>query len=73
VVSQAGAGGAPTAPNQGGLIQFVTHYQHSSGQFRLRVTTVARNFAEPGSPMIGQLFDQEAAAVLMAWIAVFKP
>jgi len=60
------------APNQRGLIQFVTHYQHSSGQFRLRVTTVARNFAEPGSPMIGQLFDQEAAAVLMARIAVFK-
>jgi protein transport protein SEC23 len=72
VVSQAGAGGAPMAPNQRGLIQFVTHYQHSSGQFRLRVTTVARNFAEPGSPMIGQLFDQEAAAVLMARIAVFK-
>jgi protein transport protein SEC23 len=72
VVSQAGAGGAPMAPNQRGLIQFVTHYQHASGQFRLRVTTVARNFAEPGSPMIGQLFDQEAAAVLMARIAVFK-
>src|SRR5258706_6788535 len=72
VVSQAATGGAPMAPNQRGLIQFVTHYQHSSGQFRLRVTTVARNFAEPGSPMIGQLFDQEAAAVLMARIAVFK-
>ncbi|KAG8820767.1 GTPase-activating protein S23 [Serendipita sp. 401] len=60
------------APNSRGIIQFVTHYQHSSGQFRLRVTTVARNFAESGSPQLGALFDQEAAAVLMARIAVFK-
>ncbi|KAI8855156.1 putative SEC23-component of COPII coat of ER-golgi vesicle [Chytridium lagenaria] len=40
-----------------GLIQFVTLYQHSSGQFRLRVTTVAR------STDIAASFDQEAAAV----------
>lgn len=39
---------------------------------RLRVTTVARNFAEAGSPSIAASFDQEAAAVLMARIAVFK-
>lgn len=70
----AGSSGAsqPVAPNARGLIQFVTHYQHSSGQFRLRVTTVARNFADTGSPQLGMLFDQEAAAVLMARIAVFK-
>lgn len=54
------------------MIQFVTHYQHSSGQFRLRVTSIARNFAEPGHPSISDNFDQEAAAVLMARIAVFK-
>ena len=30
------------APNARGLIQFVTHYQHSSNQYRLRVTTIAR-------------------------------
>ncbi|CAG8641256.1 8956_t:CDS:2, partial [Paraglomus occultum] len=64
--------GQPLPPNSRGLIQFVTHYQHSSGQFRLRVTTVARNFAEGSSPLIAQSFDQEAAAVLMARIAVFK-
>lgn len=29
-------------PGTRGLIQFVTHYQHSSGVFRLRVTTIAR-------------------------------
>ncbi|CAB4375687.1 protein transporter SEC23 [Rhizophagus irregularis] len=69
VVSQHGQ---PLQPGSRGLIQFLTHYQHSSGQFRLRVTTVARNFAEGNSPQIAQSFDQEAAAVLMARIAVFK-
>lgn len=55
-----------------GLVQFVTHYQHSSGTFRLRVTTCARNFAEAGASSIAESFDQEAAAVLMSRIAVFK-
>ncbi|KAL8278680.1 hypothetical protein RQP46_008972 [Phenoliferia psychrophenolica] len=59
-------------PGARGMIQFVTHYQHASGQFRLRVTTIARNFVEPGHPSIADNFDQEAAAVLMARIAVFK-
>ena len=36
------------------------------------MTTIARNFAEAGSPGIAASFDQEAAAVLMARIAVFK-
>ncbi|KZT60862.1 hypothetical protein CALCODRAFT_480265 [Calocera cornea HHB12733] len=66
------AAGQPLQPASRGLIQFVTHFQHSSGQYRLRVTTVARNFAEAGSPQIGQSFDQEVSAVLMARIAVFK-
>ncbi|KAJ3546914.1 hypothetical protein NMY22_g1855 [Coprinellus aureogranulatus] len=64
--------GQPLQQGSRGLIQFVTHYQHSSGQMRLRVTTIARNFAEAGSPSIPASFDQEAAAVLMARIAVFK-
>ena len=64
--------GQPLQPGSRGLIQFVTHYQHSSGTQRLRVTTIARNFAEAGSPSIAASFDQEAAAVLMARIAVFK-
>ncbi|KAI7892638.1 protein transporter SEC23 [Mucor mucedo] len=62
----------PFTPGSRGLIQFTTHYQHSSGQYRLRVTTVARNFAEGQSPEIANSFDQETAAVLMARIAVFK-
>ena len=64
--------GQPLQPGSRGLIQFVTHYQHSSGKNKLRVTTIARNFAEAGSPSIAASFDQEAAAVLMARIAVFK-
>jgi protein transport protein SEC23 len=64
--------GQPLQPGSRGLIQFVTHYQHSSGEMRLRVSTIARNFAEAGSPNIATSFDQEAAAVLMARIAVFK-
>lgn len=58
---------------QKGLIQLLTYYQHSSGQYHLRVTTVARNLSGPsGDPAIAQSFDQEAAATLMSRIAVFK-
>ena len=90
-------------PGTRGLIQFVTHYQHASGQFRLRVTTAARKYAPrrrvapcPHAPLtrpcfsppvatwprcsmvegsgadVAAGFDQEAAAVLMARLAVFK-
>ena len=72
----AGQGGPAQHQQQGpgkGLMQFLTYYQHSSGQFHLRVTTVARNLSGPaGDPAIAQSFDQEAAAVLMSRIAVFK-
>ncbi|KAF2431858.1 transport protein SEC23 [Tothia fuscella] len=58
---------------QKGHIQFLTYYQHSEGQYHLRVTTVARNLSGPsGDPAIAQSFDQEASAVLMSRIAVFK-
>ncbi|KAJ1966274.1 GTPase-activating protein S23 [Dipsacomyces acuminosporus] len=59
-------------PGSRGLIQYVTTYQHSSGQYRMRVTTIARNWAEGASPEIPASFDEEAAAVLMSRIAVFK-
>ena len=73
----AGQGGPQaTAMQQGpqkGLIQFLTYYQHSGGQFHLRVTTVARDMSGPsGDPAIARSFDQEAAAVLMSRIAVYK-
>ena len=71
VVTQA-AGQLAQSGNAQGNIQFITHYQHSSGTYRLRVTTVSRSFVDGGSPLISQSFDQEAAAVLMARISVFK-
>jgi protein transport protein SEC23 len=68
--------GGPTPVQQGpqrAMVQFLTYYQHSSGVFHLRVTTVARNLSGPaGDPALAQSFDQEAAAVLMSRIAVFK-
>ncbi|KAK9467407.1 hypothetical protein V1512DRAFT_134871 [Lipomyces arxii] len=70
VVSQ-GTPAVPQSP-QRGLIQYLTFYQHASGTFHLRVTTLARNLTTGGDPAIAQSFDQEAAAVLMARIAAFK-
>lgn len=69
-VATLGGQEAPSSPH--GLMQFITHYQHASGTYRLRVTTVKRDFADGGSPRITASFDQEAAAVVMARIAAFK-
>jgi protein transport protein SEC23 len=72
IVSQGGAGGIGGGGGPQGGIQFTTHYTHSSGSQRLRVTTVNRPLRDGGSPEIARSFDQETAAVLMARIAVFK-
>ena len=55
-------------PGGRGCLQFITQYQHSSGQRRVRVTTIARNWADPATalPHISASFDQECSAVLMA-------
>ncbi len=72
IANQGGATQVQQAP-QKGMMQFLTYYQHSSGVFHLRVTTISRNLSGPaGDPAIAQSFDQEAAAVLMSRIAVFK-
>ncbi|KAK7815806.1 hypothetical protein U0070_025266 [Myodes glareolus] len=65
---------APIPQGGRGAIQFVTQYQHSSTQKRIRVTTVARNWADAQSQLrhIEAAFDQEAAAVLMARLGVFR-
>lgn len=56
-----------------GHVQFITNYQHSSGQHRCRVTTVARQWeASPGCGQVAMGFDQDAAAVLMARLAVHR-
>mmetsp|Transcript_10919 Transcript_10919/g.36177 ORF Transcript_10919/g.36177 Transcript_10919/m.36177 type:complete len:820 (+) Transcript_10919:78-2537(+) len=56
-------------------VQFMTQYQHSTGHVRLRSTTVCGPWAMPGdgpdqTTAFVRSFDQEAAAVLMARIAV---
>jgi len=54
-------------------MQFVTQYRHSSGKFRMRVTTVTRRFADANN--IYDLvpgFDQEAACVIMSRLAISK-
>ncbi|XP_042304216.1 protein transport protein Sec23A isoform X1 [Sceloporus undulatus] len=65
---------APIPQGGRGAIQFVTQYQHSSGQRRIRVTTIARNWADAQTQIqnIAASFDQEAAAILMARLAVYR-
>jgi len=66
--------GAPIPQGGRGCIQFITQYQHSSGQQRVRVVTVARNWADATANLyhISAGFDQEASAILMARLAVFR-
>ncbi|XP_035449043.1 protein transport protein Sec23A isoform X2 [Spodoptera frugiperda] len=57
-----------------GCVQFITQYQHSSGQRRVRVTTIARNWGDAAVSLhhISAGFDQEAAAVVMARLVVYR-
>merc|ERR1719208_277941 len=66
--------GAPIPQGGRGCVQFITTYQHASGQKRVRVTTLARNWADPATalPHIAASFDQEAAAVLMGRMASWR-
>lgn len=64
---------AVNEPPPQAVFQFITYYQHASGYFRLRVTTVSRALSLPGQlNQIQQSFDQEAAAALIARMAVYK-
>lgn len=54
------------------FIQFITHYQHASGTYRVKVTTLVNPLSSAGALEIANSFDQEAAAVLMSRIAVYK-
>ncbi|ONK56195.1 uncharacterized protein A4U43_C10F5110 [Asparagus officinalis] len=58
----------PGIPNQQLYIQFVTNYQNSEGQMRLRVTTVMRKWVDDSSNTeeLVDGFDQETAAVVLA-------
>lgn len=66
--------GAPIPQGGRGCIQYITTYQHANGQRRVRVTTIARNWADPATALshIAASFDQEAAAVLMARMAAWR-
>lgn len=60
-------------PGTAFFIQFVTQYQHGSGQRRLRVCTIARRWCDAAQIQdLSAAFDQEAAAVIMARLSVFK-
>jgi len=64
---------APIPQGGRGCVQFITQYQHSSGQRRVRVTTCARNWVDAANlHHIAASFDQEASAVLMARVAVHR-
>ncbi|XP_078462491.1 protein transport protein Sec23A isoform X2 [Lampetra planeri] len=65
---------APIPQGGRGAVQFVTQYQHSGGQRRIRVTTIARNWVDAQTQIqhIAASFDQEAAAVLLARLAMFR-
>lgn len=67
--NQSGSGirsSKPIQQSQAAYLQLQTIYNHPSGKKRIRVTTVARAFADPELYNISSSFDQEAAAVLMA-------
>lgn len=65
---------APIPQGGRGFIQFITQYQHSSGQRRMRVSTVARNWVDASINIqhIAACFDQESSAVLMARMAIYR-
>jgi len=63
----------PVQQGQQRHLQLLTSYQHASGQYRLRVTTLSHPWADTSQLAdIARGFDQEAAAVLMARIAAHK-
>lgn len=63
----------PIRDDQYRYVQFITKYTHASGQHRVRVTTTAGRWTSGDNiPDIAAGFDQEAAAVLMARMAVYK-
>ncbi|CAH8428574.1 unnamed protein product [Schistosoma turkestanicum] len=71
-----GGGGVqiPPGSNGRGYVQFVTQYQRANGQRKLRVTTICRNWIDSTTQLPHMIcgFDQEAATVLTARMAMFK-
>ena len=67
-------GTAPLGPNKRRFVQFLTKYQHANGRTRIRATTLCGPWhSDPNShDPIKYSFDQEAAAVLSARLAVHR-
>ena len=65
---------APMPPHKRRYFQFLTTYLASTGKLRLRVTTTSGMWhSDPNDTIsVGASFDQDAAAVLMARLAVFR-
>ncbi|GMH18847.1 hypothetical protein Nepgr_020688 [Nepenthes gracilis] len=59
-------------PGSAFFIQFITRYRDGAMGVRKRVTTVARRWVGKHSPDIAAGFDQEAAAVVMARLAIHR-
>ncbi|XWS53877.1 hypothetical protein CRYUN_Cryun10bG0038100 [Craigia yunnanensis] len=59
-------------PGAAFLIQFITRYRHGNMGIRKRVTTAARRWVAKQSPEISAGFDQEAAASVMARLAIHR-
>ncbi|KAI0978743.1 hypothetical protein GJ496_009534 [Pomphorhynchus laevis] len=61
--------------NNQGYMQIITKYTDSDGVTKIRVTTISRRFMDSstiGIQSISAGFDQDASAVIMARIAVFR-
>lgn len=56
------------------FVQFITHYQHSNGRSRVRVTTTAGPWQQDANNVkcVAHSFDQQAAVVCMARVAVHR-
>lgn len=59
-------------PNSAFFIQFITNYRYGSMGIRKRVITAARRWVGNHSPEIAAGFDQEAAASVMARLAIHR-
>ncbi|KAL5852874.1 hypothetical protein ACOSQ3_007992 [Xanthoceras sorbifolium] len=59
-------------PGSAFFIQFITRYRHGNMGIRKRVTTAARRWVGKESPEIVAGFDQEAAAAVMARLAIHR-
>lgn len=59
-------------PNSAFFVQLITRYRYGNMEMRKRVTTAARRWVGNHSPDIAGGFDQEAAAAVMARLAIDK-